>query len=112
MLSYNNDGALYSLTFEDGRIIDGFKISGNTYCREEPIDESIFKNNSKTIIVKSSDKNEPDQELHNVVFDYQEETTDGENKIWFVFFHEITITEAQEALSKLEYLAMLLDVEL
>lgn len=110
MLSYND--ATYSLIFEDGRVIDGFKISGSTYCREEPIDETIFKNNAKTIIVKSSNENEPDQELHNVVFDYQEETTDDENKIWFVFFHEINVTEVQEALSKLEYLSMLLDVEL
>lgn len=78
---------MYKIKLHDGREITGLKKNGTNFVSATKIDESIFKNNLKTMIV--TDEENKETEYHNVELIQQVQYADG----WYLAFIEKNISE-------------------
>ena len=97
----------YTLTLADGREIKNLIKNGDNFVSKTQIDESIFAGNLGTMTVSDG---ETTTEYNNVVLVQQVEYSDG----WYLNFRELSPQEVRDiALDcKIEYLAMMTDVDL
>lgn len=78
---------MYKIKLHDGREITGLKKNGTNFVSATKIDESIFKNNLKTMMV--TDEENKETEYHNVELIQQVQYADG----WYLAFIEKNISE-------------------
>lgn len=78
---------MYKIKLYDGREITNLKKNGTNFVSATKIDESIFKNNLKTMIV--TDEENKETEYHNVELIQQVQYADG----WYLAFMEKNISE-------------------
>lgn len=96
----------YTITLANGKQLKGLSKNGDNFVSKKQIDESIFDGNLATMTVSDG---ETEQELHNVELTQQVEYADG----WYLAFRELSAQELRdmELDSKIEYLAMMTDVD-
>lgn len=78
---------MYKIKLHDGYEITGLKKNGTNFVSKTKIDESIFKNNLKTMTV--IDEENKETEYHNVELIQQVQYADG----WYLAFIEKIISE-------------------
>ena len=98
---------MYTITLADGQQIKNLSKNGDNFVAKKQVDESIFEGNLSTVIVNDG---ETETEYHNVVLVQQVQYSDG----WYLNFRELSTQELRdiELDSKIEYLAMVTDVDL
>ncbi len=79
-----------TIRLHDGREITGLKMNGTNFVSETKIDESLFVNNLKTMIVIDDENKET--EYHNVELIQQVQYADG----WYSCFRELTADEIEK----------------
>lgn len=79
----------YTIKLSDGKELTNITRNGNNYISNVRIDESIFKNNLKTVIISSDTDTEV---YHNLIFVQQVEWEDG---TFYLAFREETLHEKE-----------------
>lgn len=98
---------MYTLKLADGTQIKNLGMNGNNLVSKNKVDESLFEDNLSTVTITGEGETIV---LHNAVYTGQREFDDG----WYFCFAE---TPPQKLVNiavngKLEYLAMMTDVDL
>lgn len=98
---------MYELKLADGTKLENLGLNGNNFISATKLDESIFVGNLSTLTITGENETEV---MHNASFMGQHEEADG----WYFSFRELTPQEIFNATtqSKMEYLAMMTDVDL
>lgn len=98
----------YTLTLADGTEIADLGLNGNNFVSDKKIDESLFDGNLDTLTI--SQDGEVIQVMNNAELIQQVKYDDG----FYLCFRELSAQELNEIKinSKIEYIAMMTDVEL
>ena len=98
---------MYTMILADGAEIENLTLNGNTYVSPVKINESLFEGNMSTVTFSDGEKI---IEMHNVRL-LQQVEYQGE---FYLTFRELTQSElkASEINGKLEYIAMMADIDL
>ena len=98
---------MYTMILADGTEIENLTLNGNTYVSPVKINEDLFKGNMSTVTFTDGEKI---IEMHNVRL-LQQIEYQGE---FYLTFRELTQSELKESEinGKLEYIAMMADIDL
>lgn len=98
---------MYTLTLADGTKLENLALSGNNFISDSKVDESVFEDNLATLTITDG---ETETVLHNA--ELVQQVQYGEK--WYLVFREPSAEERyrMEVDGKLEYLAMMTDVDL
>ena len=98
---------MYTLILADGTKIEGLRMNGDNFISETKVDEELFEDNLSTLTISDG---ETVTVKENVQFIQQVECEDG----FYFCFRTLSEQEIQMAtmMSKLEYLAMMTDVDI
>lgn len=98
---------LYTIILENGNKIENLYLGGNTFISEVPIDPNIFNKNLARVIVSNGEYEEIHENMELAYF------SEKEGKWYFVLLDiPKSKIEAAKIRSDLDYLAMMLDVEI
>lgn len=98
----------YTLTLADGTKIENLGLNGNNFVSDSEIDLATFEGNLDTLTISKDD--EVVQVMNNAEVIQQVQYDDG----WYICFRELSAQELNEIKfnAKLEYIAMMTEVEL
>ena len=98
----------YTLILANGTKIENLGLNGNNFVSNSEIDLAVFEGNLDTLTIYKDDKIV--QIMNNVEVIQQAHYDDG----WYICFRELSYRELNEIRfnAKLEYIAMMTDVEL
>ena len=103
------DEKLYSITLEDGTVLNNLRLNGNNFISRTPIEESVFDGNLGTVTFSDGTHEDVHHDMQLVRF--SEDDVPGE--YWFVL---IDIPESELRYAKLrsdiDYVSMMTDLEL
>ena len=98
----------YTLTLANGTKIENLGLNGNNFVSDSEIDLAVFEGNLDILTIYKDD--EVVQIMNNAEVIQQAHYDDG----WYICFRELSPQELNEIKfnAKLEYIAMMTDVEL
>ena len=101
------DTKTYTITLADGYFLDDLKLNGDNYISTEPIKPTVFDGNCSPVVISDG--------THDEIHDNMElvQITELDGKYWFVLRDFSADELAQIKMrSDIEYVAMMIDVEL
>lgn len=102
---------MYKLILANGTELTGFVQNGTNYVSETKVDESVFSDNLSTLTITDG---ETEMIMHNAELIQQVHYPNANPPGWYLCFRELTLEEIQYAtlIGKIDYLAMMADVEM
>lgn len=101
------DEKTYTITLEDGTVIDNLHLNGNNFISQEPIDQEIFYGNLGTVIISNGENEETHKNMELIKLDKIDDN------YWFILME---IPESKIFMAKLrsdmDYLAMMTDINI
>lgn len=106
---------MWKITLNDGTILDNLTLSGNNFISQTEITPAMFTGKLKGVVIECDDEN-PNDEFH-IAGTHEHMRLDAIMKYpdgWHIILNDIPATEIEAAKNRadLEYLAMMMDVEL
>lgn len=101
------DTKTYTITLADGTVLDELTLNGNNYISREPISPEVFVGNLSPVVIRDGET----EEIHDHMALVQCKQVAGET--WFIL-RDLTAQEIRDIKTQadIEYLAMMVDVEL
>lgn len=101
------DDKTYSITLADGTKLENLKMNGNNFVSKEPVERSTFEYNLSKVVINDGEDDVTYENMELV----QITTMDGD---YLFILRQLTKKEMDDLKlrSDLEYLAMMVDVEL
>ena len=99
---------IYTITLADGTVIENLRMSGNNYISETEITEDMFDGNLSEVVISDG---ESETVMHNAELI---QIADYGDLGWYFILREIPAEELekQQVQANIDYLAMMLDIEL
>lgn len=101
------DNQTYTITLADGTVFKELTLNGNNYISREPISPEAFSGNLSPVVISDGET----EETHDNMALVQCKQVAGET--WFIL-RDLTAQEIKDIRTRadIEYLAMMVDVEL
>lgn len=101
------DEKIYTITLKDGTRIENLRMNGNNFISQEQINPEIFDGNLGEVTINDGENDEVHENMGLV------QVTQMGDEYWFVLIDVPAYEIANEKLrSDLDYLAMMIDVEI
>lgn len=101
------DEKIYTITLKDGTQIENLRMNGNNFISQEQINPEIFDGNLGEVTINDGENDEVHENMGLV------QVTQMGDEYWFVLIDVPAYEIANEKLrSDLDYLAMMIDVEI
>lgn len=109
---------MIKITLADGTVVDNIELNGTTFVSKTPIDEKIFENNMSPVEIETVGDGPVDLMASHVIghhenMTYQHIVSPFEGEYWFGL-NDVSQSDLEFAKNRadIEYLAMMMDVEL
>lgn len=101
------DTKTYTITLADGTVLDELALNGNNYISRKPISPEVFAGNLSPVAIRDGER----EETHDHMALVQCKQMAGET--WFIL-RDLAAQEIRDIKTQadIEYLAMMVDVEL
>lgn len=95
----------YTMTLNNGSILENLELNGNNYVSETEITEAIFSGNISPIIISDG--------INEELFEHMElvRIANWENKWWILIQEKKPLSETYKLRADIDYLSMVLDIE-
>lgn len=99
--------SIYTITLADGTVFDNLSINGNNYIYPGSLDTSVFEDNLSPVTISDGETEEVHEHM-----EYVKPYYDDPGNTWFVLV-DVPKSDVRyrELYAKLDYVAMMTDVE-
>lgn len=98
---------IYTITLDDGTVIEPLRLNGNNFISQREITPEIFEGNLVNVTISDGEMKEIHKNMDLV------QITKTENEYWFIL-RDLTTSEIEKAKlrSDLDYVMMMTDIEI